>query len=77
MGAVDALDCGEGGGIAGTTRTRMTRKRTPASSPTAAAAAATTAIARCSTVGGIATTMGGPGDDDGDVEALAVRVTDW
>ena len=59
MGAVDALDCGEGGGIAGTTRTRMTRKRTPASSPTAAAA--TTAIARCSTAGGVATTTGGVG----------------
>jgi hypothetical protein len=26
MGAVDALECGEGGGIAGTTRTTMTRK---------------------------------------------------
>jgi hypothetical protein len=74
MGAVDSLDCGEGGGIAGTTRTRMTRKQTLASPPTAAT---TTAIARCSTAGGIATTTGGPGDDDGDVEAPAVRVTDW
>ena len=64
MGAFDALDCGEGGGIAGPTRTRMTRKRTPASSPTAAAAAAaatTTAIARCSTAGGVATMTGGVG----------------
>jgi hypothetical protein len=77
MGAVDALDCGEGGGIAGTTRTRMTRKQTPASSPTAAAAAATTAIARCSTAGGVATPTGGPGDDNSDIEAPAVRVTDW
>ena len=73
MGAVDALDCGEGGGIAGlagTTRimTTMTRKRTSALSPTAAAAAAT-AIARCFTAGGVAMTTGGPGDDDGDVEA--------
>jgi hypothetical protein len=53
MGAVDALDCGEGGGIASTTRTMtaMTRKRTSVSSPTAAAAA-TTAIAHCSTAGG-------------------------
>ena len=67
MGAVNALDWGEGGGIAGTMRTTMTRKRT----------AATTAIAHCSTAGGIAMTTGGPGDDDGDVEALAVRVTDW
>jgi hypothetical protein len=75
MGTVDALDCGEWGGIAGTTRT-MTRKRTSASSPTAAAAAATTAIARCPTAGGVATTTGGPGDEDGDVEAPAVRVTD-
>jgi hypothetical protein len=68
-----------GGGIAGTTRTTMTRKRTSVSSPTAAAAAAaaTTAIARCSTAGGVATAMGGTGDDDGDVEAPAVRVTDW
>jgi Ni,Fe-hydrogenase I small subunit len=77
MGAVDALDCGEGGGIAGTTRTRMTRKRTLASSPTAAAAAATTAIAHCSTAGGVATMTRGPGNDNGDVEAPAVRVTDW
>jgi hypothetical protein len=78
MGAVDALDCGEGGGIAGTTRTTMTRKRTSVSSPTAAAAAAaTTAIARCSTAGSVATATGGTGDDDGDVEAPAVRVTDW
>jgi len=46
--------------------------------PTATAgAAAMTAIARCSTAGSIATTMGGSGDDDGDVEAPAVRVTDW
>ena len=55
MGAVYALDCGEGGGIAGTTRTMMTmtRKRTSVSSLTAAAAAAaTTAIAHCSTAGG-------------------------
>ena len=73
MGAVDALDCGEGGGIASTMRTTMTRKRT-ASSPTAAAA--TTAIARCSTAGCVATATGGTGDDDGDVEAPAVRVTD-
>ena len=29
------------------------------------------------TAGGAATTTGGPGDDDGDVEAPAVRVTDW
>ena len=79
MGAVDALDCGEGGGIAGTTRMTMTRKQTSASSPmaAAAAAAATTAIARCSTASGIATTTRGPSDDDGDVEAPAVRVTDW
>jgi len=28
------------------------------------------------TAGGIATTMGGPGEDNGDVEALAVRATD-
>jgi hypothetical protein len=55
----------------------MTRKRTSASSPTAAAAAAaTTAIARCPTAGGVATMTGGPGGDDGDVEALAVRVKD-
>jgi hypothetical protein len=53
MGAVVALDCGEGGGIAGTT-----------------------AIACCLTAGGVATTMEGPGDDDGDVKALAVRVKD-
>jgi hypothetical protein len=52
----------------------MTCKRTSASSPTAAVA--TTAIARCPTAGGVATTTGGPGDDDGDVEALAVRVKD-
>ncbi len=56
------------------TMTTMTRKRTSASSPTEAAAM--TAIARCSTAGGVATTRGGPGDDDGDVEAPAVRVTD-
>jgi hypothetical protein len=53
MGAVNALNCGEGGGIAGTT-----------------------AIARCLTAGGVATTTEGPGDDDGEVKALAVRVTD-
>jgi hypothetical protein len=53
MGAVNALNCGEGGGIAGTT-----------------------AIACCLTAGGVATTAEGPGDDDGEVEALAVRVTD-
>jgi hypothetical protein len=78
MGAVNALDCGQGGGVAGlagSTRimTTMTRKRTSALSPTAAAAAAT-AIARCFTAGGVAMTTGGPGDDDGDVEAPAVRV---
>jgi hypothetical protein len=55
----------------------MRRKRTSALSPTAAAVAATTAIARCSTAGGIATTTGGPSDHDGDIEAPAVRVTDW
>ena len=62
----------------------MMRKRTLAAAPMAAvapsataAAAAMTAIARCSTAGSIATTMGGPGDDDGDVEVPAVRVTDW
>ncbi len=68
-----------GGGITGTMRTMttMTCKRTSASSPTAAAvAAATTAIARCSTAGGVAMTTRGTGDDDGDVEAPAVRVTD-
>ncbi len=63
MGAVDALDCGEGGGAS-------------SSSPTAAAAAATTAIARCPTAGGVAMMTGGPGDGDGDVKALAVRVKD-
>jgi hypothetical protein len=76
MGAVDALDWGEGGGIAGTMRTTMTSKQTSAAAPTAAAAA-TTAIAHCSTAGGVATTTGGPGDNDGDVEAPAVRVTNW
>jgi hypothetical protein len=76
MGAVDALDCGEGGEIAGTMRTMMTmtRKQTSASSPTAAAA--TTAIAHCPTAGGVATTTGGPGDDNGEVEVPAVRVMD-
>ena len=46
-GGQHALDCGEGGGIAITTRTMtaMMHKRTSASSPTAAVAA-TTAIAR-------------------------------
>ena len=60
----------------------MTRKRTSASSPmsalspTSAAVAATMAITRCPTAGSIATTTGGPRDNDGDVEAPAVRVTD-
>jgi hypothetical protein len=35
-----------------------------------------TAIARCSTAGGVATMTERPGDDDSDVEAPAVRVTD-
>ena len=67
-----------GGGITGMMRTMTTmmRKQTLASSPTAAAVAVTTGIARCSTAGGVATMTGGPGDNDGDVEALAVRVTD-
>jgi hypothetical protein len=42
----------------------------------AVAAAATTAITRCPTTGGVATTTRGPGDNDGDVEAPVVRVTD-
>jgi hypothetical protein len=50
--------------------TTMTRKRTSASSPTAAEAA-TTAIARCPTTGGVATTTGESGNDNGDVEAPA------
>ena len=70
MGAVDALDCGEGGGIAGTTRTTMTRKQTSVSSPTAAAAASATIVITCFfTAGGVVTTTGGPGNNDGDVEA--------
>ena len=36
----------------------------------------TMASARCPTAGGIAMTTGGPSDDDGDVEALDVRVKD-
>ncbi len=51
VGAVVALDCGEGGGIAGTT-----------------------AIVCCLTAGGIVTMTEGPGDNDGDIKALAVRV---
>ncbi len=69
-----------GGEIAGKTRTMttMTHKRTSASSTTVAAAAgaAMTAIAHCPTAGGVVMTTGGPGDEDGDVEAPAVRVTD-
>jgi hypothetical protein len=34
-------------------------------------------VARCSTAGGVATTTGGPSNDDGDVEAPAVRIMGW
>jgi hypothetical protein len=37
---------------------------------------AQTNVGVVTTAGGVSTTTGGPGDDDSDVEAPAVRVTD-
>ena len=77
-GAVNRLDCGNGRVFAGA----MTIVRHPLPNrwrmrgrATSCAARVWTTPQRERTAGGVATTTGGPGNGDIDVEALAVRAT--
>jgi hypothetical protein len=77
-GAVDSLDCSNGRVFAGA----MTIVRHPSPNrqrmqgrATSCAGRVWTTLQRKRTAGGIATTMGGPGNADISVKALAVRAT--
>jgi len=76
--AVDSLDCGDGWVFAGATtivRHPPPNRRRMRGRATSCAARVRTTPQREMTAGGIATTTGGPGNDDINVEALAVRAT--
>ena len=77
-GAVDSLDCSNGRVFAGATtivRHPSPNRQRMRGRATSCAARVRTTPQRERTAGGIATTTGGPGNGDINVEALAVRAT--
>ncbi len=77
-GAVDSLDCSDGRVFADATTIMhhpLPNRRRKRGRATSCAARVRTTLQKERTTGGIATTMGGPGNGDINVKAMAVKAT--